>query len=185
VTTTADQALAQAQAHAAWLPPEALRALGARRVAIHGEGLLAETVAREAEQACARFGGAAAHHPGNAAGRPTSEDGARHDLVLSLDGSRPATDAEGTPLGDEGFLLTRSDGVTSVLAGGPHGLGPRPGDRMTSASRSADCRSPSDSALKPLRVSKTSRLRLSPSTVGATPPGVAKTTSHPAPSKTS
>ncbi|MEK8104992.1 hypothetical protein NKG94_06840 [Micromonospora sp. M12] len=43
--------------HAAWLPPEAFRALGSRRILVHGDGLLVDTVLDEVSRACARYGG--------------------------------------------------------------------------------------------------------------------------------
>ena len=57
--------------HAAWLPPEAFRALGSRRTLVHGAGLLVETVRAELTSACARYGGQVLRHgappPGAAA----------------------------------------------------------------------------------------------------------------------
>ncbi|WP_085953925.1 alpha-glucuronidase [Catenulispora acidiphila] len=102
--------------HAAWLPWEAFSAIGSRRSAIHGEGLLADTVRREVEDACARFGGATG----------ADEDA---ELVLALY-SWSALPAAAEKLrnsvaedpGDEGFVLARQDGVTVLLAGGPAGL---------------------------------------------------------------
>lgn len=105
-----------AEYHAAWLPPEAFSAIGSRRSAIHGEGLLVDTVRREVEDACARFGGAT---------------GAGEDAELALAVySWSALPAAAEKLrnsgvrdpGDEGFVLTRQDGVTVLLAGGPAGL---------------------------------------------------------------
>lgn len=125
----------QSQVHAAWLPPEAFRALGSRRVAICGDGVLVETVAREADEACTRFGGRATHHPAGVADDGSWGDGASPDLVLALESAAmpvsgdlaaALTEARGTAdaaaLGAEGFALVRRDGVTVVLAGGPAGL---------------------------------------------------------------
>ncbi|GAB3516693.1 alpha-glucuronidase [Phytohabitans suffuscus] len=83
--------------HPAWLPPRAFQAIASRRVAVHGTGLLVETVREEV--------GA------------TVTAGA--ELVLRLTGEAPS---EVGPLGDEGFALYRRDGVTVVLAGAPAGL---------------------------------------------------------------
>ncbi|MEO3872136.1 alpha-glucuronidase [Nonomuraea sp. B12E4] len=99
--------------HAAWLPPEAFRAIGSRRVLVCGDGPLAGTVREEAEAACARHGGSlTADSP---------------DLVLALSTARPLPAAaarlagpEGP--GEQGFVLARHDGVTVVLADDPAGL---------------------------------------------------------------
>src|SRR5690606_5985110 len=96
--------------HSAWLPPEAFRAIGSRRVLVAGEGPLVETVREEVGRACAGFGGSLA-------------DGA--DLVLATweslpDGARAVLDGA-EPGGDEEFLIGRRGGVT-VVAGGPAGV---------------------------------------------------------------
>ena len=39
--------------HPAWLPAEAFRALGTRRVLVHGDGPLVDTVFAEVARACA------------------------------------------------------------------------------------------------------------------------------------
>ncbi|MEH1099512.1 alpha-glucuronidase [Micromonospora sp. CPCC 205561] len=117
----------QPPAHAAWLPPEAFRDVGARRVLVHGEGLLVDTVLDEVRRACTRYGGRMWHTP--------SWD-VDVDLVLALRGAgplpNPAAEATRTAtatapagdeaLGDEGFLLARTGGVTVVLADAPAGL---------------------------------------------------------------
>ena len=105
--------------HPAWLPDAAFAALGERRTAVLGDGLLTATVRREAEQACARFGGSV-----HAAG-----DAEHCELVLALS-SWPdlpaAAEAVRTEMpedpGEEGFVLVRRRDVTVVLAGGPAGL---------------------------------------------------------------
>ncbi len=104
------------EVHAAWLPPEAFRAIGSRRTLVHGTGLLVETVHDEAAQACARYGGQVRRAGGTGP----------FDLVLALSTPEsPAPEAAavlaassktGAALGDEGFLLARQDGVTVVLA---------------------------------------------------------------------
>jgi alpha-glucuronidase len=103
--------------HAAWLPPEAFRAIGTRRTLVLGSGWdhgpgntgeLVTTVVEEIADACAEFGGSVL----------TGSDSAGHaavDLVLEL--SVAAKDA-----GDEGFTFGRTGGVTTVRAGGPAGL---------------------------------------------------------------
>ncbi|GAA1959880.1 alpha-glucuronidase [Catenulispora subtropica] len=93
-------------AHAAWLPAAAFRAIGSRRSAVHGRGLLVETVRQELRDACARFGG-------------SSEADDDAELVLTSD-TRPGSPA--TDLGPEGFTLARQDGVTVLVAGGPAGI---------------------------------------------------------------
>lgn len=90
--------------HPAWLPAAAFRAVGARRVAVQGDGDLIPTLALEVRKACADFGGAVV-----TAGDRDAE------LVFTLVG--PA----GT-LGPEDFVLTRQDGVTTVRATAPAGL---------------------------------------------------------------
>ncbi|MGC4770420.1 alpha-glucuronidase [Micromonospora sp. DT44] len=114
--------------HPAWLPPEAFRTLGARRVLVHGDGLLVDTVLDEVTRACTRYGGRVWHSP--------SWD-VDVDLVLTLRGApelpssavraaRAAGEAAladlGETLGDEGFLLARSGETTAVLADAPAGL---------------------------------------------------------------
>ena len=110
-----------ADVHPAWLPPEAFRALGSRRVLVHGDGMLVETVRDEVVRACARFGGTA--HD-----RPADE---HIDLVLALSAAEPAMAATARagfppagehPLGDEGFVLTRHRDATLVVADEPAGL---------------------------------------------------------------
>ncbi|MFJ8106468.1 alpha-glucuronidase [Streptomyces sp. NPDC096132] len=86
-----------------WLPPEAFRPLGARRVLIRGRsGPLVGTVRGEVVDACGRFGG------------ELVREGAQ-DLLLEL--------TEGGPgLGDEGFAFARERGTTTVTASGGRGL---------------------------------------------------------------
>lgn len=111
-----------ADVHAAWLPPEAFAALGSRRSAVYGEGLLVETVRRELEEACARFGGSLESESEPASG-PVAE------LVLAMySGAELPAAAEkvrgsvAAGPGPEGFVLSRKDGLTVLLAGGPAGL---------------------------------------------------------------
>lgn len=132
--------------HAAWLPPEAFRALGARRVLVHGDGPLVDTVFDEVVRACAGHGGWAGRTgvgagsgssaDGPSAGGPSaggSSAGCPVDLVLAVRGADPLPSAvpagatatpvgDAGPLGDEGFLCSRVDGVTVVLADAPAGL---------------------------------------------------------------
>ncbi|MGW2884992.1 alpha-glucuronidase [Streptomyces griseoruber] len=85
-----------------WLPPEAFRPLGARRVLIAGSGHLVDTVRREVSDACARFGG------------EIVRDGP-YDLLLRL--------PDGEPVGDEEeFTVAREGGATTVTALGGRGL---------------------------------------------------------------
>ena len=64
--------------HAAWLPPEAFRAIGSRRTLVRGDGILVETVRDEVARACARYGGGVRHLvPGEA--------GAARDRVHPLE----------------------------------------------------------------------------------------------------
>ena len=88
--------------HAAWLPDEAFRAIGTRRVLVAADGGgLVETVVAEVARACRRFGGTVRREAGT--------DPA--DLVLAAG-----------PAADEGYLLERAGGVTTVRADGPAGL---------------------------------------------------------------
>ncbi|WP_246064202.1 alpha-glucuronidase [Nonomuraea longispora] len=105
--------------HPAWLPPGVFRAIGARRVLVLGDGPLTGTVRAEAEQACARHGGALEQ---DGTGSP--------DLVLALSAAAGQTPAArellagqgGSAVGEEGYLLARRDGVTVVLADDSAGL---------------------------------------------------------------
>ena len=85
---------------AAWLPDQAWRAVGSRRIRVTGAGLLVDTVAGELRQACARFGGQVLRRA----------DGTPCDLEMSLDGD--------AALGAEGYEIT--DG--RVRAAQPPGL---------------------------------------------------------------
>ncbi|MGW0808608.1 alpha-glucuronidase [Nonomuraea sp. NPDC002799] len=102
-----------AGAHAAWLPPEAFRPLGSRRVLVPGPGAVHDEVAH----ACARHGG-------------TLSLSGEADLVLALATAGPlpaaahavrAAYGEDT-IGEESYLLARHEGVTVVLADDPAGL---------------------------------------------------------------
>jgi alpha-glucuronidase len=99
-----DEGRDQSGYHAAWLASEAFRAIGTRRVAIVGNGLLVETVRWEVEKATARFGGAV-----------ETED--RAELILAVD---PQPGEPGSDL--EAFAVTRQDAITTVLAASPAGL---------------------------------------------------------------
>ncbi|GAA3203286.1 alpha-glucuronidase [Nonomuraea helvata] len=81
--------------HPAWLPPEAFRAIGSRRTVVRADGPLAETVRQEVAQA----GG-------------SLTDAGPADLVLTL------SEAEG----EDGYAISRRDGVTTVAGGDPAGL---------------------------------------------------------------
>ncbi|MDI6099413.1 alpha-glucuronidase [Actinoplanes sp. NEAU-A12] len=110
--------------HAAWLPSEAFRALGARRVLVAGAGPIVETVWDEVTRACDRFGGAA-YRSGLSAEVP-----AHLDLVLSTAGRCPgagsasaASPTEGPAASPtEGFVLGRRAESTTVLADGAAGM---------------------------------------------------------------
>jgi alpha-glucuronidase len=92
--------------HAAWLPPEAFRAVGSRHSRVSGAGTLVDTVRNELAGACRRYGGSVT----------TAEAGDGFDLVLEVT-------ADGAdPVHGEGFALNRRDGVTTVRADGPAGL---------------------------------------------------------------
>jgi alpha-glucuronidase len=115
-----------ADVHPAWLPPESLRALGSRRVVVLGAGPLVATVLDEVTQACARYGGSV--WPGAGAASAAGS----FDVVLALSAapwpaevppqSRLVLDEYAGAVGDEGFVLARSDRLTSVLADDPAGL---------------------------------------------------------------
>jgi alpha-glucuronidase len=95
-----------AEVHAAWLPPEAFRAVGSRRCLVQGDGTLVDTVRHEMTGACERYGGRVT----------ASRADGPFDLVLAVS----APDPDG--LGDEGFRLGRADGATTVEAAAPAGL---------------------------------------------------------------
>ncbi len=76
--------------HAAWLGDEALRAVGSRCVEVLGDAPLIQTIRAELAHAHARHGGSTE----------------APQLVLALGGAT----------GPEGYLLSRADGVTRVLA---------------------------------------------------------------------
>ncbi|MFI7336663.1 alpha-glucuronidase [Streptomyces sp. NPDC050085] len=90
----------------AWLPDGALRAVGARRVCVRGEGLLVDTVRSEVAHAVAGFGGS------------LEPDDSGCDLLLTLDAD---ADADGDQ-GPEGCTLTRTARCTTVTAAAPAGL---------------------------------------------------------------
>lgn len=122
--TISDQA--NTDIHPAWLPPSAFRALGSRGVLVRGEGRLVDTVAREIDAACARYGGTLRRELGG--GGDSGDNGHRaFDLILTLSTATPLpepaahVEPSGT-LGDEGFVLARRDGVTVVVADRPAGL---------------------------------------------------------------
>jgi alpha-glucuronidase len=84
--------------HAAWLPLEALRAIGSRPARVEGEGPIAQAIVDEIAAAHAAFGGGS----GPAA------------LVLAVSPSCSA--------GEQGYVLSRANEVTTVLAETPAGL---------------------------------------------------------------
>ncbi|MCL2550556.1 MAG: alpha-glucuronidase [Actinomycetia bacterium] len=119
--------------HAAWLPAEAFRSLGSRRVLVHGAGPLVDTVYEEAARACAEHGGQVRRAP--AQGHGPAATGEDADLVLALSSANSLGPAARSVLagfraagggtaaiGDEGYLLARRDGTTLVLADDPAGL---------------------------------------------------------------
>jgi len=105
--------------HPAWLPDEAFRWLGARRVAVRGSGPVADTVRAELERACARNGGALL---AASASRSFGPDSAA-DSGPSVDVLFAVADCLEQRLGAEGFVIRRESGGTlAVRAGGPAGL---------------------------------------------------------------
>jgi alpha-glucuronidase len=138
-----------ADIHAAWLPPEAFRAIGSRDTLVYGHGALVDTVLREVMRACARYGGRVRQRV-SPREQPAREQSAREqpagvdrvgagpepfDLVLALSAAGPLP-VEAAPraefrrrlersaggLGEEGFALARRAGLTVVLADEPAGL---------------------------------------------------------------
>ncbi|GAA1160385.1 alpha-glucuronidase family glycosyl hydrolase [Streptomyces hebeiensis] len=97
------------EADHAWLPPEAFRVLGSRRVLVSGTGPLVDTVHGEVAAACERFGGTVTR-----AREGTASAGSAYDLLLCLE--------EAAERGDEGFTLARERGRTVVTATGQRGL---------------------------------------------------------------
>ncbi|MEU6090924.1 alpha-glucuronidase [Streptomyces sp. NPDC047085] len=86
----------------AWLPDEALRGVGTRRVCVRGEGLLVDTVRAEVDRACREFGGS------------DDADDTACDLLLQV--------VAGGDDGPEGFTVTRTARHTTVTAAAPAGL---------------------------------------------------------------
>ncbi|WP_338702321.1 alpha-glucuronidase [Streptomyces sp. Q6] len=88
----------------AWLPDEALHALGSRRVRVEGEGDLVDTVRGEVVHACGLYGGSVV------------EDDGPYDVLLRR---QPQS---GEAHGPEGFTLERAGGRVTVTAAAPAGL---------------------------------------------------------------
>lgn len=120
--------------HAAWLPPEAFRAIGSRRSLVCGEGMLVDTVRDEMARACARYGGSVDRPPPRPASAHRPAAGASYELVLALvpaallpiaaaavDVGYQRRHGAGA-LGEEGFLLAQHAEVTVLLAEAPAGL---------------------------------------------------------------
>jgi alpha-glucuronidase len=105
--------------HPAWLPAAAFRALGSRRTLVRGDGRLVDTVERELIRACSAHGGRVHRDRGSA-----TADAGSVDLVLALTADAPPglVGSGPGPLGDEGYALSRTAGVTAVLADEPAGL---------------------------------------------------------------
>ncbi|MEU1689823.1 alpha-glucuronidase [Micromonospora sp. NPDC005707] len=120
--------------HAAWLPPEAFGAIGARRSLVCGDGVLVDTVRDEISRACARYGGSTDRPPPRPASPDRPAAGTPYDLVLALVPAALLPVAAAAvqvgyqrrhgagALGEEGFLLARHAEVTVVLAEAPAGL---------------------------------------------------------------
>ena len=107
--------------HPAWLPDAVFAPLGARRVRLVGDGLLAETVRGEVTRAVAAHGGALVTGPDGSADVVLCEVGA----LGRWDGAVPLAVAEALatePIGAEGYVLARRDGVTAVVGGAGPGL---------------------------------------------------------------
>ncbi|KRD22769.1 alpha-glucuronidase [Streptomyces sp. Root264] len=112
----------------AWLPWEVLHPLGTRRTLVDGSGPLVETVHGEVARGCALHGGSVVRSTRAARGVPESSDGSdgSYDLVLRAvhDGGadRHADPGLLEDLGEEGFVLERAAGTTTVTAPGQRGL---------------------------------------------------------------
>ncbi|MGB2568706.1 alpha-glucuronidase [Micromonospora citrea] len=106
--------------HPAWLPPEAFGALGARRVLVHGAGLLVDTVFDEVARACADHGGRARRTVPTPAGGPSPRVG--HGTVRVLAGGPSPGAGHGTAQASPGGPSSTvdpgpaDDGVDLVLA---------------------------------------------------------------------
>lgn len=92
-----------AEVHPAWLPDAVLAPLGSRRVRVLGDGLLARTVRDEVQRAIALHGGVLVAGP--------DEDA---DVVLADADAVSGID----PPGEDGFVLARTAGVTTVVGTG-------------------------------------------------------------------
>jgi alpha-glucuronidase len=89
---------------AAWLPDQAWRAVGGRRILVAADGPLVETVVDELRQACARFGGEVVRRAG----------GQAPDIELRV--------VDDATLGAEGYELSGGDGHILLRAAQPQGL---------------------------------------------------------------
>ena len=113
--------------HPAWLPAEAFRAVGSRRVLVLGEGLLVDTVREEVTWACARYGGGVRHRC-RARRRPNRSTWCsrsprrRHRPSWRRSAGEFRRASGQDAIGEEGFVLACRDGVTVVLADEPAGL---------------------------------------------------------------
>jgi alpha-glucuronidase len=114
--------------HPAWLPEDSFRAIGSRSVLVVGSGQLVSTVIGEVSRACARHGGRVLGPAGVADQAPqfvlalTSALTSAERLPGVAARLRAVRSERPGPLGAEGFLLARRDGVTVVLADEPAGL---------------------------------------------------------------
>ncbi|MFY1652048.1 alpha-glucuronidase [Solwaraspora sp. WMMB762] len=100
--------------HPAWLPAQAWRAIGSRHTLVSGTEKSVATVYAEVRAACDRFGGSVTR---------LSVDG-EADLMLALTGAAGpgATAGAVDDLGEEGYTLGRTGGLTTVTADAPAGL---------------------------------------------------------------
>ena len=119
--------------HPAWLPPDAFRAIGSRRVHVHGSGLLVETVASEVARACALHAGSWVRTTGDLGrdlGRDPTGNPARDPATGAATGAVGSVPADlvlrvagpGRGTGPEGYTLHRSAAATVVEAHDPPGL---------------------------------------------------------------
>lgn len=96
--------------HPMWLPDEAFRALGSRRVLVAsapGDGPVARTVVTEVTAATARFGGdVTTTDPG---GTLTADDALGHDVVLAVVGSAGQVGTLSADLAPPAGTVPRSD----------------------------------------------------------------------------
>lgn len=103
--------------HPAWLPDEAFRAVGSRRVLLCADGPLASTVRQELAQARERHGGSLRHRPARqATPHPAGDDAGGDGGAEAHSSGRGGGGAAGEPRFDLVLALTGADGLPEPAA---------------------------------------------------------------------